>query len=173
MNLLLIWSAPGSVVIKKMMSPCSIGQGLWAAAQKRSYLCVHKRGNSSPLSKYRGLSVYSMNKIGGRRKICITGANAARWLTSGSVPSQSLLKHLLWYEIALWLWALTIFVVGPLLSGGITANSTRGRILERNLDKSLLSVFLIAIYSPLYRIALIFIFSQTHATSYIFLQSLY
>jgi hypothetical protein len=38
---------PGPVVIKKMMSPCSIWQGLWAAAQEKRYLCVlcvHKRG---------------------------------------------------------------------------------------------------------------------------------
>jgi hypothetical protein len=43
---------PGPIVIKKTMSPCSIWQGLWAAAQERRCFCVYKRGNSSPLSKY-------------------------------------------------------------------------------------------------------------------------
>ncbi len=143
------------------MSPCSIWQGLYAAAQERRYLYVHKRGNSSPLSKNRGLSVYSMNKIGGRRKMFITGANATSWLTSGSVPSQSLLKPLLWYEIALWLWALTIFVVGPLLSGGITANSTRGRILGRNRDKSLKRFPPCYSQSPLHNCLAIYIFSNS------------
>ncbi len=38
---------------------------------------VHIRGNWSPLSKYRGFSVYSMNKLGGRRKMFITKANSA------------------------------------------------------------------------------------------------
>ncbi len=37
---------------------------------------VHKRGNYSPLSKYRGFSVYSMNKTGGRREMFNTRANA-------------------------------------------------------------------------------------------------
>jgi hypothetical protein len=143
------------------MSPCSIWQGLWAAAQEGRYLCVHERGNSSPLSKYRGLSVYSMNQIGGRRKMFITGANAASWLSSGSVHSQSFRKPLLWYETALWLWALTIFVVGPLLSGGITANSTRGRILGRNLDKSLKRFPHCYSQSPLQNCLDIYIFSNS------------
>ncbi len=36
---------PGPIVIKNMMSPCSIWHGLWAAAQERRCLCVPKRGN--------------------------------------------------------------------------------------------------------------------------------
>jgi hypothetical protein len=93
--------SPGPVVIQKMMSPCSIWQGLWAAAQERRFLCINKRGNYSPLSKCRGFSVYSMNKTGGRRKMFITRANSASWLSSCWAPSQSLLKLLLWAEIAL------------------------------------------------------------------------
>ncbi len=40
----------GPVVTKKTMSPCSIWQGLWAAAQERRCLCAHKRGTLSLLS---------------------------------------------------------------------------------------------------------------------------
>jgi hypothetical protein len=40
-------------------------------------MCTQKRELESPLSKYRGFSVYSMKKTGGRRKLFITGANAA------------------------------------------------------------------------------------------------
>ncbi len=39
--------------------------------------------------------------LGGRRKMFITRANVARWLSSCSTPSQPLLKPLLWGEIAL------------------------------------------------------------------------
>jgi hypothetical protein len=44
----------------------------------------------SPLSMQR-IGLYSMNKTGGRRKIFITRAiaNAARWLSSCTAPSQS------------------------------------------------------------------------------------
>ncbi len=38
----------------------------------------------SPFSKYRGLSVYSMNKTGGRRKMVTTRENEARWYSSCS-----------------------------------------------------------------------------------------
>ncbi len=41
-----------------------------------------------PLSKYRGFSVYSINKTGSRRKKFITRANGASWLSSCSAPSQ-------------------------------------------------------------------------------------
>jgi hypothetical protein len=91
--------SPGPVVITKTMSPCSIWQGLWAAAQERRCLCVHRRGNQSPLrplSQYRGFNVYSMNKTGGRRKMFITRVTAASWLSSCSAPSQPLLKPLLY-----------------------------------------------------------------------------
>jgi hypothetical protein len=41
-------------------------------------LGLHKRKNWNPLSKYRGFSVYSMNKTGGRRrKMFITRADVA------------------------------------------------------------------------------------------------
>ncbi len=82
-------------VIRKMMSPCWIWQGLWAAAQERRCLYLLKRGNS-------------MNKTGGRRKTFVTRANAASCLSSCWAPSQSLLKPLLWGEIALWLWVLAM-----------------------------------------------------------------
>jgi hypothetical protein len=76
------------------MSPCSVWQGLWAAAQQRRclYVLYTKEGTIVPLSKYRGFGVYSMDKTGGRWKMFITRTNAASWLSSGSSPSQSLLK---------------------------------------------------------------------------------
>ncbi len=43
MKLNLVYYSSGPVVMKKTMSPCSIWQGLWAAAQKRRCLWVHKR----------------------------------------------------------------------------------------------------------------------------------
>jgi hypothetical protein len=47
-------------------------------SREKVLMCtVHRRGNSSPLSKYRGFSVYSMNITGGRRKMFKTRANAA------------------------------------------------------------------------------------------------
>ncbi len=48
----------GPVVTKKTMSPCSIWQGLWAAAQEKR-------------SKYKGFSMYSMNKTGGSVGQCL------------------------------------------------------------------------------------------------------
>jgi hypothetical protein len=36
-----------------------------------------KEGTRVPLSKYRGCSMYSINKTGGRRKIFLTVANLA------------------------------------------------------------------------------------------------
>ncbi len=41
---------------------------------KKPPLCSAKREPESPLSKYRGFGVYSMNKTGGRRKTFITTA---------------------------------------------------------------------------------------------------
>ncbi len=70
------------------------------------YDCVQKRGDGSPISKYRGIGIYSMNKPMGRRHMFITRAKAASWFSSCSAPSQPLLKPLLWDEIPLWLWAL-------------------------------------------------------------------
>ncbi len=87
-------------------APAQFDRGLWAAAQERRCLCVHKRGNESPLSKYRGLGVYSMKKTGGRMKMFIIRANAASWLSSCLAPSQSLLKSFLMSEITLWPWIL-------------------------------------------------------------------
>jgi hypothetical protein len=79
---------------KKMISPCSIWQGQWAAAQEKRCLNVHKRGNYCRVP--RGFSVYSMNNTGARRrKMFITKANSASWLSSCWAPSQSLLKPLL------------------------------------------------------------------------------
>jgi hypothetical protein len=101
---------PRHIVIKKTMSHCSIWQGLWAAAQERRYICVHKRGNSSPLSKYRWFSVYSMNKTGGRRKMFVTMANAASWLSSCWAPSQFLLRPIFQGGIVLWLWVLALSI---------------------------------------------------------------
>jgi hypothetical protein len=50
--------------------------------REKVFTYIHKRGNYrlplEPLSKYRGFSVYSMNKTVGRRKMFITRANAAR-----------------------------------------------------------------------------------------------
>ncbi len=71
-------------------------------------LCTQKRELESPLySKYRGFSVYSMNKTGGRRKMC-KWANAASWLGSCWAPSQSLLKpffRVKWlYDYGFWVW---------------------------------------------------------------------
>ncbi len=40
------------------------------------YYCVQKRGDSSPISKYRGFGVYSMNKTVGGRKFFTTRASA-------------------------------------------------------------------------------------------------
>ncbi len=54
------------------------------------YYCVQKRGNQSPLSKYRGLGVYSMNRTQGRRKVFITKVNAASRLSYCSVPFKPL-----------------------------------------------------------------------------------
>ncbi len=39
------WIEPRTRSYKKMMSPCSIWQGVWASAQEIRYLCEHKRGN--------------------------------------------------------------------------------------------------------------------------------
>ncbi len=92
---------PGPVVIKKIMSPCSIWKGLYEPLLKREGTCVYtKEGTTSPLSKYRGFRVYSMNKTGGRRKMFITtvhSANAASWLSSCWAPSQSLLFFFFFY----------------------------------------------------------------------------
>ncbi len=99
--------APGPVVIKKMMSPCLIWQGLWAAAQERRFFLrvrYTKEGTRVHFLNTGGLVVYSMKKNRGRRKIFITRANATSWLSTCWAPSQSLLTPLLWGEIALWLW---------------------------------------------------------------------
>jgi hypothetical protein len=42
-----------------------------------AYMYTKEGTMQSPLSKYRGFSVYSMNKTGRRRKMFITRANAA------------------------------------------------------------------------------------------------
>jgi hypothetical protein len=39
------------------------------------YYCVQKREDKSPISKIRGIGVYSMNKPGGSREVFITTAN--------------------------------------------------------------------------------------------------
>jgi hypothetical protein len=52
---------------------------------------VHRKKDESPLSKYTGSGVFSMNKTQSRRKIFIIGENAA----------QHLFKLLLWGEIPL------------------------------------------------------------------------
>jgi len=86
-------------------------------SREKIYLCVHKRENSSPLSKcHRGLGVYSMYKTRGRRKMFITMANAASWLTSWSAQSQPLLCC----ETASWPWVLRI------LKNRKTLQPTRG-----------------------------------------------
>ncbi len=76
-------------------------------------LSVQKKGDWSPVSKCGGFGVYSMNKTGGRitrRKMFMTRANAASWLSSCSEPSQPLIKPLLWGEFALWLWVQGVFM---------------------------------------------------------------
>jgi len=47
------------------------------------------KGNWSPLSKYRGFGVYSINTTGGWRKMFITWENAVIWFLSYSAPSQA------------------------------------------------------------------------------------
>ncbi len=81
-------------------------------------------------------SAYSMNKTGGRRKMLITRANAASWLSSSSAPSQSLLKSLLWGRIALWLWVHVITVLVKFSSCVSLASTQRSRvpIPQRNED---------------------------------------
>ncbi len=41
------------------------------------YYCVQKKGDWSPVSKYRDIGVYSMNKTGSWKKLSITRVNAS------------------------------------------------------------------------------------------------
>jgi hypothetical protein len=52
--------------------------GMSRCSREKGLMRTQKRELESPLYKYyRGFSVFSMNKTGGRRKIIITRANAA------------------------------------------------------------------------------------------------
>ncbi len=100
------------------MRPCSIGLGLWAAAQERRCLCVQRRGKYiesqstlSPISKYRGFSVYSVNKTGGGKCLYLGQMRQAaveHLLSPFSTPFFRVKWHL-------WLWVLFItdFLVIP------------------------------------------------------------
>ncbi len=82
---------PGTVVIKKTISPFSIRQGLWAAAQERRCLCFRKRGNYCrvPSLNTGGLACTRWTKLGVGGKMFITRANSASWLSSCWAPSHS------------------------------------------------------------------------------------
>ncbi len=91
------------MLIKKMMNPCSNEPLL---KREGTYVYTKERTSVFSLNTV-GLVCtvpYLMNKTWDWRKMFITRANAASWLSSCSSPSQPFLCG----QIALWLWVLKI-----------------------------------------------------------------
>jgi hypothetical protein len=75
---------PGPVVIKKEDEPLLNLTGALSRCSRKNVQNCCVQGRRSPVSKYRGFGVYSMNKTRSWRKMFITGAyfSAAQHLLS-------------------------------------------------------------------------------------------
>ncbi len=91
---------PGPIVIKKMMSPCSIWQGLWALLKSKGTFVYTKEGTRVPSPNTGGLVCTRRTKQGiGGKCLWLGQMRQVKW-----AAAQHLLKPLLGGKIASWLW---------------------------------------------------------------------